>query len=154
MHIYQTPTPAPVAATPSVAPGPAQMYEALSNQKTVLRAQLDELTSQRGELTDQLAQPGVGDANRKGLEERVIALDKRIAATDDQMAAVDLQLRSVLDGLNHIRSSEYNPLVQNCQIPMELITWRILPVAKDAATIVAAGLVFTSAAAARGIGRS
>lgn len=93
MLIYQTPVPA-VAPSADATPGPAALYEALSNQKTVLQGQLEELTDQRSSLVRQLnsGESGISGPVRTGLEERVASLDKSIAGVDQQIAIVDGQL--------------------------------------------------------------
>lgn len=96
MLIYQTPSPAPVLApTANVTPGPAAIYEALVNQKTVLQGQLEELTDQRRSLVRQLSSGEEGVVSgpvRAGLEQRIASLDKSIAGVDQQIAIVDGQL--------------------------------------------------------------
>jgi hypothetical protein len=97
MPIYQAPTPTPTAAVAQPAvprPGAAAVYEALSNQKTVLRDQLEELTDQRSSLVGQLnsGESGISGPVRSGLEQRVASLDKSIAGVDQQIALVDGQI--------------------------------------------------------------
>lgn len=88
----------PVIAPPSpvaVANGPAGQYEALVNQRSVLRDQLSEMVEQRSELVTELrttSESGVGRISRTGLEDRIAALDKRIVATDQEIALVDAQV--------------------------------------------------------------
>src|SRR6478672_13758848 len=95
MPTQQTPAATtPVAAVPS-SPSPAAIYEALANQKSVLRGQLEELTEQRSDLVREVGNAsasGISGAARTGMEERIAALDKRIAGVDQEMALVDAQV--------------------------------------------------------------
>jgi hypothetical protein len=94
----QTPTP---ATTPKLAGsfdashGPAAIYDALTNQKSVLQDQMRELVEQRSSLTNELGRTSYSSSDRKGLEDRISAIDKRIAGVDDQVAKVDLQISDV-----------------------------------------------------------
>jgi hypothetical protein len=99
MPITQTPAPATspgaATATPVPAPSPAALYEALNNQKGVLRAQLDELVSQRSDLVTELGNAnsnGIIGPGKTGIEDRIAAIDKRIAAVDQEIALADGQV--------------------------------------------------------------
>ena len=94
MPTTQTPAPAVAPSAPATT-SPAAIYEAFTNQKSVLQGQLDELTEQRSELVRQVSQAsenGVSGPARTGMEERIAALDKRIASVDQEMAVVDAQV--------------------------------------------------------------
>lgn len=93
MLIYQTPEPA-VAPSADATPGPAALYEALANQKTVLQGQLEELTDQRSSLVRQLnsGERGFSGTVRTGIEQRIASLDKSIAGVDQEIAMADGQL--------------------------------------------------------------
>lgn len=88
----QTPPPAsaPIAAKASDAPpGPAAIYQALSNQNDVLQSQMRQLVSQRSDLVSQLSDAGesnLAGPAKAGLEERIASLDKQIAGVDQQIA--------------------------------------------------------------------
>lgn len=111
MHAVQNPQPAqgplpppapvaPVAAQGPVVAGDAgvkvvqvrqgatanQIYEALRNQSRELRNQLERLEDQREDLANQLRQPGVTDADKKGLEQRLTFVDQRITETEKLIA--------------------------------------------------------------------
>ena len=95
MLILQTPAAptAPVVAGSN--PGPAAIYEALQNQRSVLQGQLDELTSERADLIRQIrnaGENGLTGPSKTGLDERIANIDKRIAGVDGQIALVDAQV--------------------------------------------------------------
>ena len=90
------PAPAPVQGQPSIMFGPANdpamVLEGLRAQRRELRNQLEALEERRHELSEQLQDPMVGGADRKGLEQRITDIDARISATDQQIAAADLEV--------------------------------------------------------------
>ncbi|MDQ6717905.1 MAG: hypothetical protein M3Z17_06115 [Gemmatimonadota bacterium] len=92
--MLQTPAPAIAPAAPGTA-SPSTIYEALTNQKSVLRGQLEQLTDQRADLARQVSDAtdnAVTGPARTGMEERIASLDKRIAGVDQEMAIVDAQV--------------------------------------------------------------
>lgn len=94
----QTPAPARVLAgaqTPAVTPGPAAIYQALTNQKEVLQGQLNDLVSQRTGLASQLSdatESNLSGPAKTGLEDRIVSLDKQISGVDAQIALSDAQI--------------------------------------------------------------
>jgi hypothetical protein len=94
MPTQQTPSPASTAPLPSTDAGPSAsaIYEGLSNQKSVLQGQLEELSDERSSLVRQLNSGEVSGAVRTGIEQRVESFDKQIAGVDQQIALVDAQL--------------------------------------------------------------
>jgi hypothetical protein len=67
-----------------------QIYEALKAQRSELRNQLERLEEQRDDLSRQLrSEPGVADADKKGLEQRISFVDQRIAETEKLLAEAD-----------------------------------------------------------------
>jgi hypothetical protein len=68
---------------------PNQIYEALKNQRSELRNQLERLEEQRDDLARQLREPGVVDADKKGIEQRISFADQRIAETEKALADAD-----------------------------------------------------------------
>jgi hypothetical protein len=94
------PTPAP-AAPPTVqiytAQGigdatPSAVYEGLKAQRRELENQLDNLENRREELSEQLQDPMVGGANRKGLEQRISEVDGRISTVEQQVAENEMRI--------------------------------------------------------------
>jgi hypothetical protein len=78
-------------AQPTVAtgaPSATQMYEAARLQQSTLRAQLDQLQSERRQLHSQL-QTARNAADSKGLEAQITALDASIADVRKQVTASD-----------------------------------------------------------------
>ena len=71
------------------ATSPNAIYEALRNQRSELRNQLERLEDQREDLARQLREPGVVDADKKGLEQRITFADQRIAETEKALADAD-----------------------------------------------------------------
>ena len=88
------PAPTPIAIkTLTATPGPAAIYEGLSNQNEVLQSQMRQLVSQRSDLVSQLSDAGdAGGAAKTGLEGRIASLDKQIAGVDQQIALSDAQI--------------------------------------------------------------
>lgn len=76
-----------VRITPGATPN--QIYEALRNQRSELRNQLERLEEQREDLASQLRQPGVTDADKKGIEQRLTFADQRITETEKLLAEAD-----------------------------------------------------------------
>ena len=96
-----TPTPAPAPEAPAapgqvvVAPAPAPgvagasasaVYEALKAQRRELANQLDNLEDRRRDLSQQLQEPTIAGADRKGLEQRIVEVDQRIVTVEQQIA--------------------------------------------------------------------
>jgi hypothetical protein len=77
---------APVAASAY------DIYQAFRAQRRVLGDQLDNLQSQRADLSRELVQEGVTGADRKGIEQRITTIDERIASLDKQIAEADAQV--------------------------------------------------------------
>ena len=100
--MLQQPTAIP---SPPLAPGQAvvhvdgapvasayDVYQAFRAQRRVLEQQLDNLQSQRDNLSRELQQEGVTGADRKGIETRITSMDERITALDKQIAEADAQV--------------------------------------------------------------
>lgn len=68
------------------------VYQAFRAQRRVLEQQLDNLQSQRDNLSRELQQEGVTGADRKGIETRITTMDERITALDKQIAEADAQV--------------------------------------------------------------
>jgi hypothetical protein len=68
---------------------PHLMYEGFRNQRRELADQLDRLEDQRENLSQQLQQPVINDADKKGLEQRIAQIDARIADVDKALADAD-----------------------------------------------------------------
>jgi len=77
---------APVAASAY------DIYQAFRLQRRVLGDQLNDLQSQRDDLTRELQQEGVTGPARKGIEQRITSIDERIASLDKQITAADAQV--------------------------------------------------------------
>ena len=69
---------------------PSAVYEALREQRSELRDQLERLENQRENLTDELRTPNTTDLDKKGLEQRIANVDIRIADVEKQIAEADL----------------------------------------------------------------
>src|SRR5438132_1344654 len=94
MLLYQAPAPVAGRAVDAT-PGPAALFQALTNQKNVLQEQMEQLVDQRADLVRQLnsaTENALTGPSKTGLEDRIAALDKRIAGTDQQLALVDAQV--------------------------------------------------------------
>jgi hypothetical protein len=98
----QDPAP-PVSPAPTLAPGhvtvdgalltsPSAVYQGFRAQRQELGRQMENLERSREQLTESLAEPGVTDAVRKGVEQRITSLDERIAGLDKQIADADAQV--------------------------------------------------------------
>lgn len=70
----------------------AAVYEGLRAQRRELENQLDRLQDRRDELSEELQDPMVGGANRKGLEQRITEIDGRILAVEQQIAQSDMRV--------------------------------------------------------------
>src|SRR5215207_4177435 len=68
------------------------VYQAFRAQRRVLEQQLDNLQSQRDNLSRELQQEGVTGADRKGIETRITSIDERITTLDKQIAEADAQV--------------------------------------------------------------
>ncbi len=69
------------------------MYEAMRAQRRELDRQLDQLENRRENLAEQLnTRAATPDADRTGLEARLVEVDKRIADVEKQIAASDAQV--------------------------------------------------------------
>lgn len=77
---------APVAASSH------DIYQAFRAQRRELGNQLENLQSQRDDLSRELQQEGVTGADRKGIEQRITSIDERIASLDKQIAEADVQV--------------------------------------------------------------
>jgi hypothetical protein len=88
--IVQVPGPGGFGATVVRTGSPAAMYEALKQQRSELRDQLDRLEDQRENLTDELRTPNTSDIDKKGLEQRIANVDLRIVDVEKQIAEADL----------------------------------------------------------------
>lgn len=92
----QPPSPIPISiqtgagqgiAVPTTG-GPSAIYEALRDQRSELRNQLDDLEEKRSDLVRSLSRDD-DVAGREGTQARIKALDARIAVTDAQLAQAD-----------------------------------------------------------------
>lgn len=70
---------------------PRAIYEAMRNQRSELRDQLEELQDQRSTIVRRM-QENTSGANRAGLEQRLVQVDQRIAAVDKQLAQADAEV--------------------------------------------------------------
>ena len=91
------PVPVPGAAAKVTVDGvpiasASDVYQAFRAQRRVLEQQMDNLQSQRDNLSRELQQEGVTGADRKGVETRITAVDERIASLDKQIAEADAQV--------------------------------------------------------------
>lgn len=69
------------------------MYEAMRAQRRELDRQLDQLENRRENLTERLStRSPTPDADRTGIEARIVEVDKRIADVEKQIAANDAQV--------------------------------------------------------------
>jgi hypothetical protein len=68
---------------------PAAVYEALREQRSELRNQLERLEEQRENLSDDLRSPNVSGTDQKGVETRIANIDARISDVESQLAASD-----------------------------------------------------------------
>lgn len=75
-------------------PGPAAIYEGLTNQRNLLNEQLSGLESERDALNNQIQRGNVQGASRIGVESRIAEIDKRISDVEKQIAQVDAQRAS------------------------------------------------------------
>lgn len=98
-QVQQVPTPptpptapTPPAGTRILSPvagaGPADVYTAMREQRSEIRAQLERLEEKRSEIQRDMRQ-GDGDAADPGLLARLKELDARISVTDAQLAQAD-----------------------------------------------------------------
>jgi hypothetical protein len=67
---------------------PTSIWQAARQQRSELRDQLERLEDQRGEIQQEL-RTSTGDADQKGLEQRLSALDTRILDVEKQLAEAD-----------------------------------------------------------------
>ena len=87
-------TPAPGSTPVFVAPGlpggaPNEVYEAQKAARDELRQQLRDLEEKRQEINQQIQQGTTGDADKKGLEQRLADTDARIASVEKQIEVAD-----------------------------------------------------------------
>ncbi|MEK7401208.1 MAG: hypothetical protein AABZ80_02475 [Gemmatimonadota bacterium] len=78
--------PAPVGGG---SPSAKAIYDALRAQRRELVNQADDVQSQREEVASQLRQPNLSDADKAGLQQRLVTLDLRLVALDLQKAEAD-----------------------------------------------------------------
>lgn len=74
---------APVSATP------AEVYQAMRAQRRELSNQLDRLVDTRQDIVRQLREAPVSDADRAGLDQRLVQVDQQIAATTINIGEAD-----------------------------------------------------------------
>jgi hypothetical protein len=78
----QAPANAPVVVQiPGVAT-PKQIYDALRSARRELGNQVEDVEGLRREIASQLRQPGLSDADKTGLQQRLAAADQRLASLD------------------------------------------------------------------------
>ena len=103
MQEIPTPTRAPLAPGAPASPivqvytgqsgaSASAIYEGLKAQRRELESQLDNLQDRRRDLSEQLQDPMVGGADRKGLEQRISELDGRISMIDQQIAESEMRI--------------------------------------------------------------
>lgn len=80
--------PIPVVVVPRDA-APKAIYDALRNQRHELTNQIEEVQGQREEIASQLRQPGLTDADKAGLQQRLVTVDQRLVSLDLQKAEAD-----------------------------------------------------------------
>lgn len=83
-----------VDRTQDIGPAPSVMYQALLNQREVLRDQLHSVENQRQNLNREIQNGQVQGASKVGVENRIMAADKRIADLEKQISGVDAQIAS------------------------------------------------------------
>jgi hypothetical protein len=71
---------------------PYDIYQAFRAQRRVLGDQMDNLQSQRADLSRELQSDAVTGADKKGIEQRITSIDERITALDKQIADADAQV--------------------------------------------------------------
>lgn len=95
------PTPPPVPTVPSPEPIPINLsgqagatpqaiYEALTNQRSELRDQLERVQEQRNEIASWLKAEDITAPDREGLATRLKETDARISSLEQQIAQADL----------------------------------------------------------------
>jgi uncharacterized protein (UPF0335 family) len=67
---------------------PTAIWQAARQQRSELRDQLERLEDQRSDIQQELRQ-NTGDADKKGLEQRLLNIDARIGDVEKQLAAAD-----------------------------------------------------------------
>jgi seryl-tRNA synthetase len=68
------------------------VYQGFRAQRRELGNQLERLNQTREEISENLQTPGIADADKKGLEQRLASVDERIAALDKQIVEADAQI--------------------------------------------------------------
>lgn len=71
---------------------PQAIYQAFKAQRQELGRQMDELETNRRQLSTQLQRPQITGADRKGLETRVGDVDSRIGTLQKQLSDADAQV--------------------------------------------------------------
>ena len=90
----QAGTPQPGVPTPVVVqvPGissPKAIYDALRNSRREIVNQIDDVEGSRREIASQLREPGLTDADKAGLQQRLATLDQRLVSLDLQRSEAD-----------------------------------------------------------------
>lgn len=80
--------PQPVIVQPGVST-PKAIYDALRYQRRELENQIDDLQGLRRELASQLREPGLADADKAGLQQRLATVDQRLVSLDLQKTEAD-----------------------------------------------------------------
>ena len=87
--------PAPLQVTPAPSPSGASasaVYEAFRAQRRELSNQLENLENRREDLSQQLREPMVTGADKKGIEQRIVEVDQRISSLEKQIAESEAQV--------------------------------------------------------------
>jgi hypothetical protein len=85
----------PPPQAPILAPGPngpADVYRAFRAQRQELENQLESIEGRREELSEQLTNPMVQGADRKGIEQQIVDLDARIAVLNKAVADANMRV--------------------------------------------------------------
>ena len=73
---------------PGVA-SPRAIYDALRSARRELENQIDEVAGSRREIASQLREPGITDADKAGLNQRLVTLDQRLVSLELQKSEAD-----------------------------------------------------------------
>jgi hypothetical protein len=92
VRVVQQPAPVIVQLPSPVgggSPSARAIYDALRNQRREVANQIDDVQGQRDEIARQLRQPNLSDADKAGLQQRLVTLDQRLVSLDLQKAESD-----------------------------------------------------------------
>jgi len=74
---------------------PAELYQALREQRQVLLDQLERLEDERHGLTNRLQEEATSTVSRQGIEQRITAVDQRIGEVNQQLAGSEREIARV-----------------------------------------------------------